>query len=175
MAAPMASIQAHSRPTLKLFCKSDSRSKNGTFCLEMLKSKIKGCKEREKSGLMAKRIPTSLATSDMARTATGLQKDHLRACYFLGTWGVDGSEQMGSHFWTGSEFGGFPGGTSGKRKKKNPLANVGDLRNTGSISVMGKSPGGGNGNQLQYSSLENAMAEEPGGLQSTASQRVGHN
>ena len=61
------------------------------------------------------------------------------------------------------------------KEKKNPLANVGDLRNTGSISVMGKSPGGGNGNQLQYSSLENAMAEEPGGLQSTASQRVGHN
>ena len=130
MAAPMVSIQAYSCPTLKVSCKSDSRSKNGPFCLETLKSKIKGCNEREKSSPMAKRIPTSLATSDVARTATGLQKDHMRACYFLGTWGVDGSEQMGSHFWTGREFGGFPGGTSGKRKK-NPLTNVGDLRNTG--------------------------------------------
>ena len=57
---------------------------------------------------------------------------------------------------------------------KNPLANIGDLRDTDSIPGMGRSPGGGNGNQLQYSCLENPMAEEPGGLQSTGSQRVGH-
>ena len=39
----------------------------------------------------------------------------------------------------------------------------------------GRPPGEGNGNPLQYSCLENPMdREEPGGLQSTGSQRVGH-
>ena len=42
---------------------------------------------------------------------------------------------------------------------KNPLANAGDLRrDTGSIPGLGRSPGGGNGNPLQYSCLENPMA-----------------
>ena len=35
--------------------------------------------------------------------------------------------------------------------------------------------GEGNGNTLQYSCLENPMAEKPGRLQSMESQRVGHN
>jgi len=36
---------------------------------------------------------------------------------------------------------------------------------------LGRSPGGGNGNPLQYSCLENPMdREEPGRLQSTGSQ-----
>ena len=35
---------------------------------------------------------------------------------------------------------------------KNPLANAG---NAGSIPGSGRSPGGGNGNPLQYSRLEN--------------------
>ena len=34
-------------------------------------------------------------------------------------------------------------------------ANVGDLRDTGSIPGSGKSPGGGHGNPLQYSCQEN--------------------
>ena len=34
--------------------------------------------------------------------------------------------------------------------------------------------GEGNGNPLQYSCLENPWREEPGGLQSMGSQRVGH-
>ena len=37
---------------------------------------------------------------------------------------------------------------------KNPLANAG---NAGSISGSGRSPGGGHGNPLQYSFLENPM------------------
>ena len=37
---------------------------------------------------------------------------------------------------------------------KNPPANAGDIRDTGSISGSGRSPGGGNGNPLQYSCLE---------------------
>ena len=37
---------------------------------------------------------------------------------------------------------------------RNLTANAGDVRETGSISGLGKSPGGGYGNQLQYSCLE---------------------
>ena len=40
---------------------------------------------------------------------------------------------------------------------KNPPANAGDIRDTDSISVSGRSPGGGRGNPLQYSCLENPM------------------
>ena len=40
---------------------------------------------------------------------------------------------------------------------KNPPANEGDTKDAGSISGLGKSPGGGNGNLLQYSCLENPM------------------
>ena len=41
---------------------------------------------------------------------------------------------------------------------------------------LGRSPGEGNSNPLQYSCLENPMNRgEPGGLQSMGSQRVGHN
>ena len=42
---------------------------------------------------------------------------------------------------------GFPGGASG-----NPPADAGDA---GSIPESGRSPGGGNGNPLQYSCLQN--------------------
>ena len=45
----------------------------------------------------------------------------------------------------------------------------------GSIPGLGRSPGEGNGNPLQYPCLENLMTEEPGGLQSMGLQRVGHN
>ena len=38
---------------------------------------------------------------------------------------------------------------------ENPPANEGDLRDTGSIPGSGRSPGGGHGNPLQYSCLEN--------------------
>ena len=39
----------------------------------------------------------------------------------------------------------------------NPPPNAGDARNTGSIPELGRSPGVGNGNPLQYSCLENPM------------------
>ena len=45
---------------------------------------------------------------------------------------------------------GFPGGSV----VKNPSANAGD---TGSIPGLGRSPGEGNGNPLQYSCLGNPM------------------
>ena len=40
---------------------------------------------------------------------------------------------------------------------KNPRANTGDIRDVGSIPGSGRSPGGGHGNPLQYSCLENPM------------------
>ena len=45
---------------------------------------------------------------------------------------------------------GFPGSSNGKES----ACNVGDL---GSIPGLGRSPGEGNGNPLQYSCLENPM------------------
>ena len=40
---------------------------------------------------------------------------------------------------------------------KNRAANAGDIRDVGLIPGFGKSPGGGYGNPLQYSGLENPM------------------
>ena len=48
---------------------------------------------------------------------------------------------------------GFQGGTV----VKNPPANAGDARDVGLIPGLGRYPGGGNGNSLQYSSLRNPM------------------
>ena len=42
-------------------------------------------------------------------------------------------------------------------KLKDPPANVGDIRDAGLIPGLGRSPGEGNGNPLQYSYLENSM------------------
>jgi len=55
---------------------------------------------------------------------------------------------------------------------KNSPANAGDV---GLIPVSGRSLEEGNSNSFQYSCLGNPMEEEPGGLQSTGSQRVRHN
>ena len=51
---------------------------------------------------------------------------------------------------------GFPGGTV----VKNLPAKAGDLRDTGSIPGSGRFSGGGNGNPLQYSCLENSLDRE---------------
>ena len=40
---------------------------------------------------------------------------------------------------------------------KNPPANAGHIRDAGLIPGLGRSPGGGHGNPLQYSGLENPM------------------
>ena len=47
----------------------------------------------------------------------------------------------------------FPGGSM----VKNPPASAGDIRDTGSIPGLGRFPGEGNGNPLQYSCLGNPM------------------
>jgi len=63
---------------------------------------------------------------------------------------------------------GFPGGSDGKESD----CNEGDLDST---PGLGRSPGGGNGNPLQYSCLENPHGQkEPGGLLSMGLQRVGN-
>ena len=62
----------------------------------------------------------------------------------------------------------FPGGSDGKAsayKAGNPV----------SFPGLGGSPGEGNGTPLQYSCLKIPWTEDPGGLQSMGSQRVGHN
>ena len=43
---------------------------------------------------------------------------------------------------------------------KNLPANAGDIRDAGSIPGLGRSPGEGNGNPLQYSCLENPVDRE---------------
>ena len=48
---------------------------------------------------------------------------------------------------------GFPGSTV----VKNPPASAGDVGDVGSIPGSGRSPGGGNGNPLQYSCLRNPV------------------
>ena len=50
-------------------------------------------------------------------------------------------------------FWGFPGGTV----VENQAANTGHIGDLGSIPGSGRSPGGGHGNPLQYSCLENSM------------------
>ena len=40
---------------------------------------------------------------------------------------------------------------------KNPLTSARDIRDLGLIPESGRSPGGGNGNPLHYSCLENSM------------------
>ena len=49
---------------------------------------------------------------------------------------------------------------------KEYTCNAGDTGGMGLIPWLGSFPGGGNGNPLQYSCLENPWTEEPGGLPS---------
>ena len=59
---------------------------------------------------------------------------------------------------------------------KNPAANAGDQKKKKAASIpgLGRYPGGGHGNPVQYSCLENPM--DRGAWQATVhrSQRVGH-
>ena len=55
---------------------------------------------------------------------------------------------------------------------KNLPANARDIRDADSILGLGRSPGGGHGDPLQYSCLENPMDEEPNGLQFIGLQRA---
>ena len=57
--------------------------------------------------------------------------------------------------------------------KKLP-ANEGDIKDTGLVPGLGRSPGAGQGNPLQYSCVENSMDRDLGRLQFIGSQRVRH-
>ena len=52
---------------------------------------------------------------------------------------------------------------------KNPLPNAGDIGDAGLIPEWGRSPGG------RHENPRTPWTEEPGGLQSMGSHRVGHN
>ena len=58
---------------------------------------------------------------------------------------------------------------------KNLPAGAGNVRDIGLSPGSGRSPGGANGNPLQYSCLENSMDRGANRLQSMELQRVGHN
>ena len=64
-------------------------------------------------------------------------------------------------------FLGFPGGSDGKES-------AGNMGNLGSIPGLGRSPRGGYGNPPVFLPADSPWTEEPGGLQSTGSQRVRH-
>ena len=57
---------------------------------------------------------------------------------------------------------------------KESTCNAGDTGVTGSIPGLGRSPGGGNGNLLQYSCLENSMDRGAWWAIVHRSQRAGH-
>ena len=57
---------------------------------------------------------------------------------------------------------------------KIPPADAGAVGDTGLIPEFGTSPGGGNGNPLQYSCRDNPTDRGAGGLQSIGSQRARH-
>ena len=61
----------------------------------------------------------------------------------------------------------FPKWLTGKKS----TCNAGDM---GLTLGLGKFPGGGNANPLQYSCLENPWTEEPGGLLSIGLHKVRH-
>ena len=56
---------------------------------------------------------------------------------------------------------------------KNPSCSAGDLRDTGLITLWGRSPGGGHGNRLPYSCLENSMDRGAWWVKVIGSQRMG--
>ena len=87
------------------------------------------------------------AESKKAGLKVNIQKTKIMASSPITLWQIDGNTR------------GFPGGSDGKAS----TCNVGDLS---SIPGLGRSPGGGNGNPLQYSCLDNPWTEEPGRLQS---------
>ena len=79
---------------------------------------------------------------------------------------------LSSHFWavsgTGQSF-------QMALVIKNPPANAEDIRDQGSIPGLGRSPGGWHSNRTGILTWRIPWTEEPGGLQSMGSQKVGHN
>ena len=82
----------------------------------------------------------------------------------------DNWRQRSMHLLTPPGTMGFPGGTV----VRNPPANAGDTRDAGSIPGSWWSPGGGSGNLLQYSCLENSRDKGVWRI-TMGPQRVRHN
>ena len=61
-----------------------------------------------------------------------------------------------SYYWN-KETRGEPGVSKVALVVKNPPANTGDIRDSGSIAGLWRSPGGGHSNPLRYSCLENPI------------------
>ena len=77
------------------------------------------------------------------------------------------SKQIGDRDFNTLFYEDFPGGSDCKASAYN-------ARNLSSIPRLGRSPGEGNGNPLQYSCWKIPWMVEPGRLQSMGSQRVRH-
>ena len=96
---------------------------------------------------------------------------HVKQIIRCSTWSPDAyqsSREKPALTQNTSEQKGFPRGSM----VKNTPANAGDLRNAGWIPGLGRSPGGGSGNPVSLA-WKTPWTEEPGGLQSMGSQRVG--
>ena len=105
-----------------------------------------------------------LITDQLWRDPTCLGQRKQKHWLWMGrTWQI----QISLFFWDKYHTGGFPGGSV----VKDLPANAEDM---GSIPRLGRSPGEGHGNPLQYSYLEIPWTEEPGGLLSMGLQRVRH-
>ena len=93
-------------------------------------------------------------------------------------WGVlqsMGSQRVG-HKWVAEQQHSITGASQVAREVKNLTANAGDVGDAGSIPGSGRSLGGGHGNPLQYSCLENPHGQRNlAGCCPWGSQRVGHN
>ena len=68
----------------------------------------------------------------------------------------------------------WEGRSKGRRYGSEVKASACNVGDPGLIPKSGRSPGEGNGNHSSTLAWKIPWTEEPGGLQSTASQRVGH-
>ena len=106
--------------------------------------------EREKEGERQRERDHSLSLYRPPKSFPSSSAGKESACNAGDPGGIPG---LGAYPWRRDRlptpvFLGFPGGSDGKEM----VCNVGDL---GSIPSLGRSSGGGHGNPLQYSCLEN--------------------
>ena len=109
------------------------------------------------------RVPAELWNGSQAGPVTK-QLDELGEVSLL-LWAIFFCLEKGSGFSHGL---GLPGGSDGKES----ACSVAD---SGSVLGLGRSPGEGIGNPLQYLAWRIPWTEEPGSLQSLGSQSVRHN
>ena len=101
--------------------------------------------------------PAALKFSLAAAATIAISKNSLNSCFCVSSapnW-KSGQQSLGHMLFLAAKK---------ARKASTSLFSYPLLHNTGE----------GNGNPLQYSCLENPWTEEPGGIQSIGSQRVGH-